>query len=438
MALLYSYNNPEEHFKGETTLHDEPRFLNAILESHKALVMVLDKTGAIEQFNQACEQATGYLYNKVKRKKAWEFLFSPDETNPIQSIFENSPRKDLPKETTNYCLTKNGEWKLIEWSHTLLLNCVGELDSVVCLGTDITAQTALEKSLKESQRFLSTLTANLPGMAFRLRNDENCTLLYASAGSFDLTGYPPEDFITGKIHYGDLIHPDDKENVNIQNAVNRKEPFILHYRITTASGQEKWVWEQGVGVYSDQGELLFLEGFVADTSQFKQAERHNTILKKITETFSQKNHPEEMMVAVLHTVLDQFTCDRAWLIDPCDSEEKTYRVVKEIARPGWGGVHTQNINGSFTPTISKLFHEIQDVNTALWFDSLKGWPEEYQGIKTIFNMKSMLYMSIQPTFGKPWLFGIHHCTKTHDFSQGEIRLFTAIGHEISKAFNARI
>ncbi len=90
------------------------------------------------------------------------------------------------------------------------------------------------------------------------------------------------------------------------------------------------------------------------------------------------------------------------------------------------------------PFISNLFHEIKGVNSALWSDDQKAWPEQYQQIKTLFNMESMLYMSIQPTFEKPWLFGIHHCTKAHDFNKAEIWIFTDIGHEISGAFRTRI
>jgi PAS domain S-box-containing protein len=44
------------------------------------------------------------------------------------------------------------------------------------------------------------------------------------------------------------------------------------YRIQTATGEQKWVWEQGVGVFSDEGDLLTLEGFITDITQRKRAE----------------------------------------------------------------------------------------------------------------------------------------------------------------------
>ena len=49
-------------------------------------------------------------------------------------------------------------------------------------------------------------------------------------------------------------------------------PYQLQYRMRTTSGVEKWVWEQGTGIYSDEGELLALEGFINDITERKTAE----------------------------------------------------------------------------------------------------------------------------------------------------------------------
>ncbi len=133
----------------------------------------------------------------------------------------------------------------------------------------------VEASLYESKRVLSTLMNNLPGMAYRCRNDPEFTMEFVSDGCLSLTGYEPEDFVNNRtIAYQQIIHPEDRDLVHreIQGAIAQKKQYQLTYRLITFSGEEKWVWEQGQGVFTSLGELLAIEGFINDITQRKQAE----------------------------------------------------------------------------------------------------------------------------------------------------------------------
>jgi len=117
--------------------------------------------------------------------------------------------------------------------------------------------------------------SNLPGMAYRCRNDRLWTVEFASQGAMELTGYQPEDLVGNrKISYASLIHRDDRERVwnEIQSCIRNKRPYQLTYRIITAQLREKWVWEQGRGVFTPQGELLALEGFIIDITERRRCE----------------------------------------------------------------------------------------------------------------------------------------------------------------------
>ena len=105
-----------------------------------------------------------------------------------------------------------------------------------------------EETLQESKRTLTTLLSNLPGMAYRCRNDSSWTMEFVSDGCMELTGYAPQDLIrNASASYAQLIHPEDEAMVwnEVQAALHEKRPFKLIYRIITARGEEKWVWEQG-------------------------------------------------------------------------------------------------------------------------------------------------------------------------------------------------
>jgi PAS domain S-box-containing protein len=146
------------------------------------------------------------------------------------------------------------------------------LDGVL---TDVTQRRQAEAQVQESRRTLLTLLSNLPGMAYRCRNDPDWTMEFASEGTTALTGYPPDALIGNRtVSYAQLIHPDDRQMVweLVQAAIAEQQPFQVTYRIRTASGVEKWVWEQGRGVYGPNGELQALEGFITDISERKYLE----------------------------------------------------------------------------------------------------------------------------------------------------------------------
>jgi len=50
-----------------------------------------------------------------------------------------------------------------------------------------------------------------------------------------------------------LTHPDDRDTLwnAVQIALEQHRPYQLNYRITSKSGELKWVWEQGLGVFSE-------------------------------------------------------------------------------------------------------------------------------------------------------------------------------------------
>jgi PAS domain S-box-containing protein len=137
-----------------------------------------------------------------------------------------------------------------------------------------------ESQLRENQRAMAALMKNLPGMAYRCLNDPHWTMELVSDGCVALTGYRPEDLIGNRvISYAELIVPEHRQQVyeNVQRAIAADQPFQLVYRIRTAQGEEKWVWEQGSAIRDDQGHVIALEGFIIDITERRQAEE---ILRK--------------------------------------------------------------------------------------------------------------------------------------------------------------
>ena len=143
-------------------------------------------------------------------------------------------------------------------------------EMTVSLNHRIAERDRAEAALYESQRSLLTLMSHLPGMAYRCHNDSDRSMIFASEGALDLTGFHPAALAQNRtVSYADLIHPDDREAVmeRIQVAVEKDQPFRLTYRIRTHSGELKWVSEQGQKVVSAEDGISPLEGLIVDVTE---------------------------------------------------------------------------------------------------------------------------------------------------------------------------
>lgn len=150
-----------------------------------------------------------------------------------------------------------------------------DITRIVATHTDITEKKRALERLQESQRVLSTLMGNIPGMVYRRRPGKEWPVEFVSEGSLDLTGYRPSDLVDSKVtSFSQLIHPNDRKAVweKVKKALNAGEHFEIMYRIIRADKEVRWVWERGLGIYSPSGEIVAVEGLITDVTEHKRAE----------------------------------------------------------------------------------------------------------------------------------------------------------------------
>ena len=144
---------------------------------------------------------------------------------------------------------------------------------VLSLARDVSSKRETIAALRESERMMSTLLANLPGVAYRCRNDSNWSMVFLSQGCRTVTGYEPVELLgNASLSYEDVILPADRVRVRseINAALRRREPFEVEYRIRSKQGSQRWVLERGVGIHEGDSPPLFVEGFVTDVTSRKQ------------------------------------------------------------------------------------------------------------------------------------------------------------------------
>jgi PAS domain S-box-containing protein len=181
-----------------------------------------------------------------------------------------------------------GQFMFLDVRKSPLYDTKGKMIGTVGSAQDITSEREMSKQLAQSERQLSTLVSNLPGMVYRCMNDRAWSMLFVSDGSQSLTGYTSEDFIDNhKVLFNDIVVEEYRDIVwnKWQLALAKGEMYEDEYPIITSTGEKKWVWERGRGIYNDQGEVLYLEGYIEDISGRRIAEE---ALKKFNSELEQR------------------------------------------------------------------------------------------------------------------------------------------------------
>ncbi|MEN6290735.1 MAG: PAS domain S-box protein, partial [Methanobacterium sp.] len=256
----------------ENTLKESEEKYRSIFENSTDAIFLTRPDGTILDVNPAAEEMYGYTKDEL-RKLGRSSIVDKDDPRLHASINERNITGKFKSEFNS--IKKDGTKFLTDVTGKLFTDSNGN-DKGIIIARDITEHKKIENELKENQRTFETLVSNLPGVAYRCMNDPNWTMEFVSEGCLELTGYPPEDIIMNKnVSYENLIHIDDRQLVwsTIQKALKENKPFKLIYRIITADLKEKYVWEQGRGIYSGEGKLIALEGFITDITKRKKAEK---------------------------------------------------------------------------------------------------------------------------------------------------------------------
>ncbi len=148
-----------------------------------------------------------------------------------------------------------------------------------------------EEALRMSEEKFRTLTSNIPGAVYRCASDPDWTMDFISDVIEEISGYKASDFIQNRARsYASIMLADDVKMVTeaVHEAVSKCEPYLIEYRITRSDGHIRWVYEKGQGIFSDDGNLLWLDGAIFDITERKLAEqelaKHRDHLEGLVET----------------------------------------------------------------------------------------------------------------------------------------------------------
>lgn len=171
----------------ERDLQHERDFSSTVLDTARALVIVLDAEGRIVRFNRACQEMTGYSFEELRGARFWKQLLPPEEAARVERDFFAQRTTGQGHAQYEGCwLTRTGERRLISWSSNVLRGQTGVIEYIIGTGIDITEQRRAER--ERDQTFLREQQART-----RAEEQEGRSAFLAEASGLLAGSLAPED-----------------------------------------------------------------------------------------------------------------------------------------------------------------------------------------------------------------------------------------------------
>ena len=153
---------------------------------------------------------------------------------------------------------------------TPVFNEQGQVQSVIGIATDVTERQQMENALRAERG----LFVGGPVMVIRWGAAPPWPVDYISPNVQKLLGYAPEDLISGRFLFDDLVHPEDRERIHQESRSHRSRGvshFEQRYRLRNAAGEYRW-FQDFTAQASPETNASYYLGYMLDITERLQVE----------------------------------------------------------------------------------------------------------------------------------------------------------------------
>ncbi len=271
-------NNSEEKFFHKA-LEKEGALRTIINNSHVIVFLLKNEDNWPVEFVSENIVNLGYTVEDfTSGRMMYRDIIFTEDLEEVEGKFEKNIKNKVPAFTNEYrVLTKSGEIRWVNQRIFIQRNARGEVTHFQGVVLDITgkkkSEERLEKALKV-QKMLTTVINNSPAVVFLWRNEKYWPAVFVSDNIIQF-GYTTNDFLSQKIQYGKIIHPNDLERVEkeLERSIQKGEvSFNSEYRLFTKAGDVRWVNERTFIQREEGGKVSCFQGIVLDITPRKEIE----------------------------------------------------------------------------------------------------------------------------------------------------------------------
>ncbi len=196
----------------------------------------------------------------------------PDDREHYRKVVERAHQMATGYETVTRIVRDDGSIRVLHELAEPVFSDDGRFVATTGVLIDMTDTETRKNELKRSREQLANLMDNIPGALYRVKNDENWTPIYKSAGFDELFGFKSpgdEGPAAARLEYQNVLRDADMENVKekVAQAIKNGSPYEFEYPVFREGATEPvWLFERGRPILNADGEYE-LEGVLIDVTE---------------------------------------------------------------------------------------------------------------------------------------------------------------------------
>ena len=386
----------ERNRASDALLESERRFRGSFESASIGMALVaLD--GHFIEINPAFCELVGYSAEEMTSRRFQHITHPDDLARDLENV-----QRTLDGDFDSYQMEKryvrsDGSEVWVMLSVTLVRGADGTPLHFVAHAQDIDARKRADERFVAAERRYRTLVEQLPLCMYIRSLDMTKPNIYVSPQVEDILGYPVSDWLNDPNLVTRIMHPDDQERVLGEAARVRSGTgsFAEEYRYLKPDGTVVWVQDEMHLVRDEQGEPLYVQGFVRDITERKLTEAERDRLRDELLHAQRLEALGRLAGGVAHDFNNMLTAIRGYaellVADPnapSSMRDNAHRIVQATEQAA-------DLPRQLLAFGRKQILEAAIVNLNDVVSSIRGLLEHVSGAITV---------GIAPTAANPWAF----------------------------------
>lgn len=258
-----------ERKQAEQKLVESEERLQHLADAMPQVVWIADAQGTVNYYNNRVKELAGVVQTATDHWE-WQPVVHPDEVTSTLKVWQKAIQEKSNYSHEHRLLMKDGNYRWHLSRAFPILDTNGDVARWYGTATDIDELKQTEQALIASKQYFQKLADAAPVLIWQAGLDKGC--YYFNKGWLEFTGRTLEQEQGNG--WAEGVHPDDlKRCLEIYTTCfDRREAFIMEYRLRRHDGEYRWLLDHGVPTYDYNSIFTGFLGTCVDIHEKKTAE----------------------------------------------------------------------------------------------------------------------------------------------------------------------